>query len=82
LRRRALGWLEGELAAWSKALDYGDPKVRAAVVATLRHWRDDRDLVGVRDANALAALSEAERADWGALWAEVDRLLKGAGKAP
>jgi tetratricopeptide (TPR) repeat protein len=82
LRRRALGWLKAELAAWSRSLDSADPKARAAVAATLRHWRDDPDLAGVRDADALAALPEAERDGWRALWAEVDRLLKDAGKAP
>ena len=42
----------------------------------------DPDLAGVRDVAALAALPEAERDEWRALWVEVDRLLKGAGKAP
>jgi tetratricopeptide (TPR) repeat protein len=82
LRRRALGWLKGELAAWSKALDSADPKGRAAVAPALRHWKQDPDLAGVRGADALAALPDAERADWRALWAEVDRLLKDAGNAP
>jgi tetratricopeptide (TPR) repeat protein len=81
LRRRALGWLRGELAAWSKALDGDAPKARAAVAQTLLHWRRDPDLAGIRDAGALAALPEAEREECQALWAEADRLLRRAGRA-
>ena len=76
LRGQALGWLKAELAVWSKILDSGDPKARAAVAPTLRHWQQDPDLAGVRDEAALARLPAAERADWSALWDAVDRLLK------
>ena len=82
LRPQALAWLQAEFAAWAKVLDSGDPKARPLVRQTLRHWQVDPDLAGVRDAKALEALPEAERADWRALWAEVDRLLKDAGTAP
>jgi hypothetical protein len=41
----------------------------------LRHWQTDADLAGVRDADALAALPESERAAWRALWTRVDALL-------
>jgi tetratricopeptide (TPR) repeat protein len=75
LRAQALGWLKSELAAWSKALDSGDPKARAAVAATLRDWKQDPDLAGVRQADAVVKLPEAERAGWDALWSEVERLL-------
>ena len=54
----------------------------AACRRALDHWRMDPDLAGVRDVAALAALPEAERDEWRALWVEVNRLLKGAGKAP
>ncbi|MHB1560033.1 MAG: hypothetical protein ACYC61_21485 [Isosphaeraceae bacterium] len=67
--------------AWSKVLDSRNPKARAAVAATLKHWKQDADLAGVRDGAALAALPETERGDWKALWAEVDRLLGQADKA-
>ena len=33
------------------------------------------DLAGVREAEALAVLPEAEQAAWKALWAEVDELI-------
>jgi serine/threonine-protein kinase len=82
LRRQALVWLKAELAAWARQVDDGKPEARAAVAGTLRRWRSDRDLLGVRDPDALAKLPVAERDDWRALWAEVDRLREGAGKAP
>ena len=76
LRRRALGWLRAELAAWSKVLDSDDPQARAAVAPTLQHWRQDSDLVGVRDPEALAALPDDEGADWRGLWDVVAMLIK------
>ena len=77
LRRQALDWLRAELAAWSEVLDRKDKdaKARAEVVATLEHWQKDHDLSGVREADALAGLPEAERAEWQALWEEVDGLI-------
>jgi tetratricopeptide (TPR) repeat protein len=77
LRRKAQEWLRAELAAWSKVLDSGDPKARAAVAPTLRHWKEDSDLAGVRDGDALAKLPADERRAWEALWKDVDALLKG-----
>ena len=78
LRGRALDWLRADLALHRKQLDTDAAACRRA----LDHWRMDPDLAGVRDVAALAALPEAERDEWRALWVEVDRLLKGAGKAP
>jgi tetratricopeptide (TPR) repeat protein len=77
LRRKALDWLRAELAAWSKVLDSDDPKARAAVAATLRHWEQDPDLAGVRDGDALATLPVDEQRAWEAFWKDVDSLLKG-----
>jgi serine/threonine-protein kinase len=76
LRAQALAWLKAELDAWSKILDSDDPKARAAVAPTLRHWQQDPDLAGVRDPEALADLPDEERQAWQALWADVDALLK------
>ena len=56
-----------------------DAKARAEVVATLEHWQKDHDLSGVREADALAGLPEAERAEWQALWEQVARRLAAAG---
>jgi tetratricopeptide (TPR) repeat protein len=80
LRQRALGWLKDELAAWSEILDSADAKARAAMIPVLLHWQKDPDLTVIREGDALAALSAAERADWLVLWAEVDRLLEQAKK--
>jgi hypothetical protein len=51
------------------------------VAQAMRHWQTNRYPAGVRDAAALAALPEADRADWEELWAEVDRLLGRAGES-
>jgi tetratricopeptide (TPR) repeat protein len=78
MRSRALAWLKAELTALGRSLDGGDARVRADVAQTLRHWRIETDLAGVRDSDALAKLPEAERAAWRALWADVKALLKRA----
>ncbi len=75
LRRQALDWLRADLAGQARRLDSAD---RAAAQQALLHWQEDTDLASLRDAEALAKLPEAERADWQALWAEVESLLKRA----
>ena len=44
----------------------------------LRHWQQDSDLAGLRDAAALAKLPAEERAACERLWADVAELLKRA----
>ncbi len=68
LRRQALGWLKAELLAWHKILESGPSKARPAIAQTLKQWKRDSDLAGIRDADALAKLPEAERKEWQALW--------------
>jgi tetratricopeptide (TPR) repeat protein len=75
LRAQALDWLRAELVAWSKQIESGPPQGHLAVVQALQHWQVDADLTGVRTAESLARLSEAERVAWRALWADVDALL-------
>jgi eukaryotic-like serine/threonine-protein kinase len=79
LRRQALDWLGGELAAWSRIAASGSPQDRPAyrhnLLEHLEHWKRDPDLAGVREAVALKELDPAEQAGWRALWAEVDRVL-------
>jgi hypothetical protein len=79
LREQALGWLKAELAAWTKLLESDPHQARPVIAQTLKHWKVDTDLAGIRDADALAKLPEVERKDWQALWAEVDALLARAG---
>src|SRR5262249_16473490 len=79
LRQQALGWLKRELAACESRHEKGPAPARAIVAQTLRHWRQDPDLAGVRDPGALAKLPERERKDWQTLWAEGDARLHRAG---
>jgi hypothetical protein len=74
-RSQALDWLRADLAVWTTQADAKTPKERERVQRELRHWRGNPDLASVRGAEALAALPEAERAGWRALWREVDALL-------
>ena len=75
LRRQALDWLKAELDRWRKPLESGPPESRPGLIESLKRWRQDGNLATVRDRVALARLSEAERKDWQAFWAEVDALI-------
>ena len=75
LRNQAKDWLRAELSAWEKVATAAEPASKPLVAKTLQHWKSDADLAGVRDADALAKLPEAERAAWITLWGEVDALL-------
>ena len=73
LREQALGWLRADLIQWSKLLEK-DPKQARARVRQLKQWQKDADLAGIRGAEALAKLPEAERHEWQQLWAEVAQM--------
>jgi hypothetical protein len=75
-RDRALGWLREDLAAWTALFDKDPAGNGPLVQRTLRHWRVDTDLAGLRDRDALILLPEAERQACGKLWADVDALLR------
>jgi len=75
LRGQALVWLKADLAAHLKQLASKQPHDRDEARARLLHWRQDTDLVGVRDPAGLAKLPEAERAAWQRLWREVEGAL-------
>jgi serine/threonine-protein kinase len=77
LRGQALDWLRADLAALGRVLDQGaDPARSAAGVANvLGRWQGDPDLAGVRGAEALARLPEAERQPWQKLWDDAADLL-------
>jgi serine/threonine-protein kinase len=76
LRRRALGWLRDDLAAYAKLAERDDRKVKEAARQRLAHWQEDTDLVSVRDQGALDRLPDNERQDWHRLWGDVAALLK------
>jgi hypothetical protein len=52
--------------------------MKAEVAPTLRHWKIDTDLTGIRDIESLAKLPEAERAALRTLWADVETHRKKA----
>ena len=82
LRQQALDWLKANLMAWGKRLDSGPAQARPAIVKTLRHWHQDNDLAGIRDAAALAKLPADEQKAFNQLWADVAALLKKAEAKP
>src|SRR5262249_56982536 len=77
-REQALAWLRADVAAWTKRL--ADPRTpaRAAAQQLLRHWQHDPALAGLRDADSLAKLPEAQREAWRRLWADLEAVLKQA----
>jgi len=75
LRRQALDWLKAELSAWKRVVMTVGPGNKETVAKTLKHWKSDSDLAGIRDEAELAKLPEEERAAFKKLWAEVDGLL-------
>jgi tetratricopeptide (TPR) repeat protein len=74
-RRQARDWLRQDLTWWGQALDKGNAQTRAEVQWLMPLWQSDRDLAGLREPEALAALSPEERKDCLALWQEVAALL-------
>ena len=77
-RQQAREWLRLDLAAWTKRLETAQPADRAEVQKALARWREDPDLAGLRDADALEKLPPAERQECQALWQEVADLLRRA----
>ncbi|MBI1913784.1 MAG: tetratricopeptide repeat protein [Planctomycetes bacterium] len=80
LRQQALDWLQADLAAYTRLTEKGNPNTRQTIQQRLAHWQADADLTAVRDAKALTALPEKERAAWQQLWADVAALLVKARK--
>jgi tetratricopeptide (TPR) repeat protein len=80
LRQQALDWLRADLAAWQWVLDGGRSKTAPAVRQQMQHWLGDGDFAGVRGAQALARLPEAEREAWRKLWEDVAATLARAQK--
>ncbi len=74
-RRQALEWLQAEIAAWTRILDSGPAERKVKIAPTLRQWKVDSDLAGIRDEKELARLTETERAAFRRLWIDVDQLL-------
>jgi hypothetical protein len=81
-RAQARQWLRADLDAWAKKLDSGLAADRAQVYQTLTGWRGDPALAGLRDPDALAKLSPAERQECRTLWSDLDALLHRARPSP
>jgi hypothetical protein len=82
LRSQARDWLRADLAARTTQVNSLFPWVRDDAIKAVRHWREDSDLAGVRDADAIEKLPADERDAWKELWADVDRLLGDAKPSP
>jgi tetratricopeptide (TPR) repeat protein len=77
LRDQARGWLTAEVAEWANILQSQGPRARPFVARMLQQWRQDSDLAGIRDRDAIKKLPADEQKAWAALWKDVDALLKG-----
>jgi serine/threonine-protein kinase len=73
-RRRALEWLQADLAIRRSQMEIGKREEANEARAKLRFWRSDPDLAGVRDATGMDRMTAGERAQWTALWNTVANL--------
>ena len=80
-RQQAREWLRLDLAAWKKWLEAATPADRAEAQKPLARWRENPDLAGLREPEALDKLPPAERQECRALWSDLDAQLKRA-RAP
>ena len=78
LRWLAREWLRADLTLRGMQLESGTVAARLEVRDKLPFWKNDSDLVGIRDADALAKLPPEERQACRTLWAEVDALIEKA----
>jgi tetratricopeptide (TPR) repeat protein len=77
-RKQAVAWLRADLAFWTKQVEPGPSQAKALVLETLRYWKQDADLAGIREAEFISALPEDEQKACRAMWADVDALLERA----
>jgi hypothetical protein len=82
LRQQALDWLRADLKAYRQVLDKVADQAGPAIAQRMQHWLKDDDLAGLRGAESLARLPEAERKDWQKLWQEVVALRQRAAARP
>jgi serine/threonine-protein kinase len=78
LRQQALDWLRADLTAYRGLLKNDKDKAAPVVFQRMQHWLSDTDFNGVRGAEALAKLPQAERGDWQKLWEDVAALRQRA----
>jgi serine/threonine-protein kinase len=75
LRRKALGWLRADLAAWSARAAAADPAERAKAAGALDLWLSDGEEFAVGPRKAPDGLPADEQSVWDALWADVRATL-------
>jgi WD40 repeat protein/serine/threonine protein kinase/tetratricopeptide (TPR) repeat protein len=76
LRKQALAWLRDDLNYRAQRAATGTSGDRISVEWELNHWKEDPDLITIRDAAAVAKLPADEREVSRKLWADVEDLLK------
>jgi tetratricopeptide (TPR) repeat protein len=82
LRKQALDWLKGDLRVWGRLLEAEPNKAGPGVASRMAHWLNDSDFTGVRGAEALFKLPQAERGEWQKLWGAVEALWQRAANPP
>lgn len=78
-RTQAITWLHADL----NDLEHGasnNIEAQHAMGFALRNWRNDPDLIVVRDPGWLLRLDSEERNQWSALWRQVDSHLGASGE--
>ena len=73
-RSKGLGWLREDLESFAQQIQRRK-ETRLSVALTLRRWRSDIDLAGLRDDAVLRELPEEEQSACRKLWADVNVLL-------
>jgi len=71
-RSLARSWLRDDLQQRAAQIRSGSAALQAR--RALGAWQVASELAGVREAQALAALPDAEREEWRALWSSADEL--------
>ena len=78
-RKKAVEWLQSDLAYWNEVFERNRVETCDEVQETVKRWKADRDLDGIRLETELAKLSEpTERIACQTLWQAVDALHREA----
>ena len=81
LRNKALVWLRKELSEMKKTVTSGRRLNVGKVRNRVANWLKEADLIGVREPEPLAHLSDEERLSWERFWDELQSLREGTGSA-
>jgi eukaryotic-like serine/threonine-protein kinase len=78
-RKQAVTWLQADLTSWRHQVEARRPYAAEVAGRALRRWKENADLAGLRDPEALARLPADEQTTCRQLWADVDALLARVG---